>query len=222
MSFIGVTTFIKQFKEKFDAPKVAKKLAKEKGCTEDDLLNEWANKREWGIKAHDNKMREFQQTLSNCFVFERSDGSFEPTEKDEKLTEGIHLERPIWTMRHRIIGYPDRIDVIKNKVFIEDYKTWDEIKYRSSSFKVGTKVCKHKFFKPIDNLDDCNYKEAALQLSFYMRIILDNNPNLVFGGLKIRHLQLVEEEIVSEELIEVPYLRQEVQSLLDYKKLKKL
>ena len=81
----------------------------------------------------------------------------------------------------------------------------------------------------------CHFNHYALQLSIYMYMILRHNPNLKLGKLVIHHAKFEEAEekdqygfpiilltngepIVKEiEYIELPYLKQEVQTLLKQK-----
>ena len=87
-------------------------------------------------------------------------------------------------------------------------------------------------YNPVSNLDDCNLKHYNLQLSLYVYIIKKHNPKLKIGDLTIQHVIFEEEgkdeygypitkyneqkePIVKEvKMYNLPYLKQEVQSLI--------
>lgn len=84
-------------------------------------------------------------------------------------------------------------------------------------------------------MDDCEFNKYALQLSIYAFIILRHNPNLKLNKLVIQHVKFEEAEeknkygypihllkdgkpIIKEiEYIELPYLRKEIQSIINEK-----
>jgi hypothetical protein len=87
---------------------------------------------------------------------------------------------------------------------------------------------------PIAHLDDCNFNHYALQLSFYMYIIIKHNPKLKPGNLNIHHIIFEEEDtdlhgnpiakldehqnpIVKDVIIyDIPYLKEEVITLIKH------
>lgn len=218
---IGVLDFIGKFKKPFETKKEAAKYAKSNGLTTEGVLKLWEDKKNNGISIH-KKLQEEESKEDNVESFNRDSygDAKEITEKDTPLENNkTYLERRIYSLKHGLIGYPDKIIVKNNTISIQDTKTWKKIRYKSKSIKIGSEFKKAKFFDPIDSLDDCNYIEAVLQLSLYMRILWETNKYLKIGNLYIRHISTNEKnEIVKEELIEVPYLRDEVEALLKYKK----
>jgi len=87
-------------------------------------------------------------------------------------------------------------------------------------------------YKPVSHLDDCNLKHYNLQLSLYAYIINKHNPKLRVGEIQIQHVSFEEEgkddygypitkyndqnePIIKEiKMYELPYLKDEVQSLI--------
>jgi len=86
-------------------------------------------------------------------------------------------------------------------------------------------------FNPVSHLDDCNLNHYNLQLSLYMYIILKHNPKLKPGNLIVQHVSFEKEgenefgypisKYVNDEpvienikMYELPYLKDEVKSLI--------
>lgn len=228
---IGVTPFISMFKPVVDWNKKAKRKAKEEGVSEEEIKKEWEEKKEKGNRIHlklQSELEGRENVLSYHTDFS-GEGAREALiaalpEKDEKLENNkIYLERPIFSHKQGLWGFPDKIEVVKNTIHIQDYKTWNAIYRVSQTIKTPTGFGKEKFYKPIDNLDNCNFNEAILQLSLYMYILWENNRHLKVGNLSIKHIQSnSQDDIIGEEVIEVPYFREEIRELLKYKKLNKI
>jgi hypothetical protein len=137
------------------------------------------------------------------------------------IEEGyIYDEKPFVHPKYSLIGIPDRVQVIDNKVYIDDFKSDKAIYKTAKLFKIGKFYQKYMFQEPISHIDWCNYREYNLQLSLYMRLILDNNRKLRPGTMRILHTIHDEDTLmpIEEVIYEVPYLRKEVTAIL--KKLK--
>lgn len=150
-----------------------------------------------------------------------------------KLQPGCYPELIVYLKSARICGQSDKVIVTTNNIVdIEDYKSNKEIEKESFKNWEG----KHKMMlSPIDNIQDCNFYHYALQLSFYMYMILKHNPKLKPGSLKIHHIKFELEAtddngypiykkdekgnfIVKEiETIELPYLKSEVISIIKHR-----
>jgi hypothetical protein len=221
--YIGVKKFIESFKPTIDWEKRARKKAKEKGVSVEEIKAEWEKKRINGINAHktiQQEMEGLEGVNSWNIDFTDSDGFYTNLpEKDDKLENGIYLERPCFSHKQGLIGFPDKIEVKKNEISIEDYKTFGTLYRVASGIRVGGKLIKNSYHEPIANLDDCNYIDTCLQLSMYMYILWENNRHLKVGKLYLTHVKLDEEgNILDRVREEVPYLRTEVRLLLDYKR----
>ena len=238
--YIGVKNFISQYKEPFDreakATKKAKANLKDRGeksnketlAEEIDLvLAEWDEKTKKGENAHvvihNRELKKIPNAIYTTYVkHEGGDGEMD-AQLESNLLRGItYFEKKIVSNHHHLIGYADKVEVTKDGyINIEDYKTFDVL-YRTGSFTIdnGFKVPSKYFFSPINHIEDCNYNEACLQLSLYMYILWTYNKRLKPGKLYIRHVKLTDNgDIIHEELIEVPFLREEVKALLKNKKL---
>lgn len=226
---IGVKNFINLFKEEKDWGKIAKSKAKDRGISVEELLEEWEEIKQRGIRVH-GRLQSKAEELDNVETYYRTfeynkegERVYTAPEKDEKLeNDKIYLERPIFSHKQGLLGYPDRIDVVKNTIHLQEYKTWDELR-RTSVTKVGNKVIRYKMKRPVSHIDDCNFQDAVLQLSIYMYLLWENNRHLKVGKLEIRHITLNDsEDIIGEDIYEVPYLRQEVRDMLSHKRANKL
>ena len=152
---------------------------------------------------------------------------------EQKLEPGVYPEHMVYLKSAGICGQSDLVEVVNGKVSIVDYKTNKEIKMQSYKDWEGISQ-KMKF--PVSHLDDCNFNHYALQLSIYMYIILKHNPKLRPGNMFIYHVQFEVEgkdeydypitkytdkgdPIVQDVVqIPVPYLKDEVISIIHYLK----
>lgn len=220
---IGVNRFLQSFKPEIDWEKKAKKKAKEKGVAVEEIKAEWEKKRIAGINVHKRVQKELEgldgvQSWNIDFT-DIGDVFQGLPERDTHLSNGIYLERPCFSHKQGIIGFPDKIEVINNTINIEDYKTFSKLYRTSPSLRVGGKVYKDMYSHPIPYLDSCNYIDTCLQLSLYMYMLWENNRHLKVGRLYMTHIVIDENEnILSRNKEEVPYMREEVRKLLDFHK----
>ena len=199
-NWLSVTSFIGNFKQPFDADKIAEKSAKNKkskwhGMTPEDIKAAW--------KAEALRATTLGTWYHNCreadicelTTIERHGVTvpvFTPIEKEgckyspsQKLTDGIYPEHLVYLKSAGICGQSDLVEVINGEVHITDYKTNKEIKTESFTNWEGVS---QKMSSPLSHLDDCNFMHYALQLSMYMFIILKHNPKLKPGKLIIHHI----------------------------------
>lgn len=107
-----------------------------------------------------------------------------------------------------IVGRADLVTIDDIYVDIQDYKTCKEIK-KTGYFNQFTKS-KKKMKYPLSNLDDCNFNHYALQLSLYAWMIEKKNPEVKIRSLTINHVK-----DKGNEIIEVPYLKKDIQALIE-------
>jgi len=225
---IGVKELINQHKPKIDWNKKAKEKAKELGVSTEDILKEWEEAKNKGLaKGKDLHSRKSSEASSlDNYVYVGYSGPTETYVHDSSkyvLEEGFtYDEMPFQHPLVKLIGIPDRVWVENGKVNIDDFKSDKNIYKVAKAFKNGRFVIKQKMLAPISHLDYCNYIEYNLQLSLYMKLILDNNKTLRPGKLRILHTIYDENTLIPQEEVvyEVPYLRKEVNALI--KKLEKI
>lgn len=224
---IGVKDLIRQYFPKIDWDKKAKEKAKLEGVSVDVILKEWEEARNRGIfkgkQLHENKQKELEgQDNYIQYQYCKTDDMFVYNPDNYIIhNDFIYDEKPFVHPKYSLIGIPDRVIVKDGKVNVIDFKSDKAIYKTAKVFKNGRFFTKQKMAPPIDHIDYCNYMEYNLQLSFYMKLILDNNPSLRPGKLTILHTLHDEDtlEPIEEVVYNLPYLRKEVVSLL--KKLKK-
>lgn len=200
INWLSVTSFIGNFKQPFEADKIAEKVAKSKkskwyGMTPTDIKAAW---RAEALRATDlGTWYHNQRETDICEIhnMERHGHTipvFKPIEKDgvkhspdQKLKDGVYPEHMVYLKSANICGQSDLVEVVNGKVHITDYKTNKEIKTEGFTNWEGKT---QKMAAPVSHLDDCNLNHYALQLSMYLFIILKHNPKLSAGDLTIHHI----------------------------------
>lgn len=200
MDWLSVTSFISNFKQPFEADKIAVKSSKNKkskwyGMTPEDIKEAWKAEalRATTLGTWYHNCRE--SDLCGLENMERHGSTvpvFKPIEKDgvkyspnQKLSNGVYPEHMVYLKSAGLCGQSDIVEVINNVVHITDYKTNKEIKVESYTNWEGVS---QKMNPPLTHLDDCNLMHYALQLSLYMFIIIKHNPALTPGTLTIHHI----------------------------------
>jgi hypothetical protein len=244
--WVSATSFIGNFKQPFEADKIAEKSAKNKkskwfGMTPEAIKEAW--------KSEANRATTLGTWYHNCResdicaldTMERHGFTvpvFKPIEidgikysPDQKLAEGVYPEHMVYLRSAGLCGQSDLVEVIDGNVHITDYKTNKEIKSEGFTNWQGITT---KMMPPLHHLDDCNLNHYALQLSLYMYIILKHNPRLKPGILTIHHILF---ETVGEDKFgnpitaldsnsdpivkdivqyDLPYMKQEIVTLIHW------
>jgi ATP-dependent exoDNAse (exonuclease V) beta subunit len=246
IKWISVTSFISNFKQPFDADKIALKTSKSKkskwyGMTPEEIKQAWSNEalRATTLGTWYHNCRE--SDICSLETIERHGNTvpiFKPIEIDgtkfspnQKLTDGVYPEHMVYLKSAGLCGQSDLVEVINGEVHITDYKTNKEIKTEGFTNWEGVTT---KMNSPVAHLDDCNVNHYALQLSLYMYIILKHNPRLKPGVLTIHHILFEEvgkdkfgnpitaldtngDPIVKDIIqYDLPYLKSEVISILHW------
>ena len=244
--WISVTSFIANFKQPFDADKIAEKTSKSKkskwyGMTPEEIKQAWTNEalRATTLGTWYHNCRE--SDICSLETMERHGSTvpiFKPIEiegtkfsPNQKLTDGVYPEHMVYLKSVGLCGQSDLVEVINGEVHITDYKTNKEIKTEGFTNWEGITT---KMNSPVAHLDDCNVNHYALQLSLYMYIILKHNPRLKPGVLTIHHIVFEEvgkdkfgnpitaldtngDPIVKDIIqYDLPYLKTEVINLLHW------
>ena len=247
INWISVTSLVGKFKEKFDAKHIAEKVSKNKkskwyGMSPEDIQNAWTKESERAMTLGTWYHNERESDLLSLNTLQQDgvtlnvinpiiDENGIKIAPIQKLENGIYPEHFVYLKSAGLCGQSDRVDIINNIVNIIDYKTNKEIK--KEGFKNWEGITR-KMLMPISHLDDCNFYHYALQLSFYMYIIIKHNPKLKPGNLNIHHIIFEEEgtdmhgnpiskldehqnPIVKDIVIyDVPYLKEEVITLIKH------
>lgn len=231
MSYIGIKQFISEFKEPYDYKKRAREKLREQGIRATKQLvdeeaqileKQYKEASERGIKLH--KKIQNKKTKIKDYIVEGWEKSQKESDTPNSFTNILknntsYIEKKIISDKYKLIGYADEVEVKKNFINIEDTKTTKKI-YKTSSIKLknGFVLPPTYYYSPIDKLQTCNFNDAALQISLYMYLLWVYNKKLKPGKLHIRHIKTNDrDDILEEELIEVPYLLEEVKKLLKYR-----
>lgn len=245
ITWTSVTGVISKFKKPFDADAIAAKSVKNKkskwyGMTVEDVKEAWKNESQKAVNLGTWYHSQREAAYTSCDTIEQEGTTipiFKPIEidgikkaPDQKLKEGIYPEHMVYLKSAGLCGQADRVEVVNGFVNIYDYKTNKEIKTTGYTNWEGIT---DKMLDPVTNLDDCNLNHYALQLSFYMYMILKHNPKLKAGKMIIEHIIFKEAgkdaydnrvvlydvsgEPVVDEIVkyEVPYLKTEVINIIN-------
>lgn len=240
---LSVTTALKKVKEPFIQVPAAEKAirnsrSKWHKMLLDEVINAWnaESKRSTDLGSWYHKVRENQlYTQGNELAIVLPDiREGIKYASDQKLQDNtIYPEHLVYLQSAGICGQADYVEVRKNILTIRDYKSSKEIK-RSGYVQWDGSVS--KLLPPFQHLDNCEFNIYALQLSIYCYIITRHNPTINVGKLIIEHVKFVEEAldkygypiyakdsngdyIVKEvEIIEVPYMKREIVTLLTWLK----
>lgn len=198
--WLSVTSFISNFKQPFDADKIAAKSAKSKkskwyGMTPEEIKIAWKAEADRATTLGTWYHNQREADICEIETMERHGITvpiFKPIEKEgvkyspeQKLKDGVYPEHMVYLRSAGICGQSDLVEVVNGQVHITDYKTNKEIKVEGYTNWEGVT---QKMLPPVAHLDDCHFNHYALQLSMYMYIILKHNPKLSPGILTIHHI----------------------------------
>lgn len=244
--WVSVTSFIGNFKQPFEADRIAEKSSKNKkskwyGMTPEAIKDAWKSEANrattlgtWYHNCRESDICALENMERHGFTVP----VFKPVEiegikysPDQKLTDGVYPEHMVYLKSAGLCGQSDLVEVVDGHVHITDYKTNKEIKAEGFTNWEGIVT---KMMPPVSHLDDCNLNHYTLQLSLYLYIILKHNPRLKPGNLTIHHILFEEvdkdkygnpitaldsngDPIVKDIIqYDLPYLKQEVVSLLHW------
>ena len=232
--WIGVTTLINMFKEKFPDTRADDCSVKEGnpwyGISPEEIKRIWKEEadRSTSLGTWYHHMQEdidYQNGAIQCCPV-RDEWKYAG---DQILTEGVHPEYILYHPEYKVCGQADRPWIAGNIANLQDYKSNKKITKRSWN---GRKM----MLKPVAHLEECHLSTYSLQLSMYMYFMLYHNPNLVPGKLEIIHVKfkeigqnkygypIYEEDgyggytVQSTEIIPCRYMEREVNDILEWYK----
>jgi hypothetical protein len=248
INWLGVTSFVKLFKQPFDPVAQSIKSSQNKrskwyGIEPKKIQNIWENEGDRGMtngsKFHDQRESDLLslQTIQRMgvavpIIKPIYNGGIKEA-PDQKLVEGIYPEHFVYLKSAGVCGQSDRVEVVQGMVDVIDYKTNKEIK--KESFRNWEGISQ-MMTGPVAHLEDCNFNHYALQLSIYMYIILKHNPIYKPNKLVLHHILFeqdgvddygypilkkdIEGNAVVKDLIpyELPYLKSEVIGMINWLK----
>ena len=204
---LSVTQYLSSFFKEFDKENKSKKIAEEQGKTQEEVLKEWEDAKDYasdfGTKIH----RYAELVFKGMPPDETSDErelAFRKTvdkfKEDHPNLRFVLSELPLCIPSYKLAGTVDLVLTDGDgKFFLYDWKTSKRID-EFSRFN-------ERLLSPFEYLDDCNFVKYSLQLNLYNLML--NRKGLYPNGLYIVHLR---EDGYKE--YKVPFMRDEVSVLL--------
>jgi hypothetical protein len=219
----SVTTFIGEYKSKFDTENVAKKYALKHKLDVNKVIEDWDYMREFasmkGRTFHSfaenwyaNKIFEYDvEDIKNkwgnsmILALEKMLVHFKKFYSDSsKSLIPVKSEFIVYDSEYQIAGMVDQLFFNKkhNEYQIFDWKTNKDISFQSQY---------RDYFKhPISHLEECEFNTYSLQLSIYKHII-EKNTNIKIGKC---YIVWINEMNDTYKLYECKNMNEEFQSML--------
>ncbi len=220
---ISVTRLIEDYTNEFDADTIAEKVALKENKSVQDVLDEWKTKNliscEKGHLGHlyaqnlwtnTNTLEEIKNVSSGIKtllepILKQADNFYQ--DYKERL-EHLADEFIIGSEEYDIASAIDHLFINKltGELVLVDYKTNSDI-HKNEKYAKNMKV-------PLTNLKDFTLNHYYLQLSIY-KYIVEKYTNLEISEMFIVYFS---ENIDNYEIIEIPYLKEEVEKILNDRK----
>lgn len=224
---ISVTSLIGQYANEFDSQTVAERVAQKENRDVQDVLDEWKYKADFactkGTTCHEYAQAKWVLRYWERINFDGSYEYFEAVEKIKKQADGFkkdfkdkleHLadEFIIGSEEYDVASAIDHIFINKltGGLVLVDYKTNTNI-YKNEKYAKQMKT-------PLTHLKDTTLNHYAIQLSIY-KFIVEKYTDLKFDEMFIVWFSEINDNY---EIIEVPYLKSEVELILENRRVKKM
>lgn len=228
---VSVTSLISQYENEFDKYNIASMVANRDKKDITQVLKEWQYKADFAC-TKGSTCHEFAQTrwTKEPYVLDKFDNSDEYLnavlkiqkqavnfyEDYKDVFESLFAELVIGSEEFDIASAVDHLfyNKLTGGLVLVDYKTNSVLKGYNDDEK-NTKYAKKMKF-PLNNLKDITLEHYHLQLSIYKYLIEK------YTELKVDEMFIVyfSENIDNYEIIEVPYLKEEVEKILEIRRVK--
>ena len=232
---MSVTRLIEDYVNEFDTETIAEKVAIKENKTIQQVLDEWKKKNECacikGSLCHQYAQElwkdvcEWQETkypseMSEKFwqdvfkIYRQSDNFFRNYHKNGTFLEHLADEYVIGSEEYDIASAIDHLFINKltGGLVLVDYKTNSYMSgYNKKAYKKAMKV-------PLQHLNDDALHHYYIQLSIY-KYLVEKYTNLKIEEMFIVYMS---ENIENYEIIEVPYLKNEVIKILENRRVKNM
>lgn len=226
---ISATRLIEEYANEFNAEEMAEKVANKENRSVEDILAEWKYKADFACEKG-STCHEFVQSLwsgnkYNLLEFDKSDNYYKSVFKIQnqavqfKFDYQEHLEHlidelPIGSEEYDIASCVDHLfyNKLTGGLVLVDYKTNSLMSgYNKKAYKKAMKV-------PLNHLNDDALHHYHIQLSIYKYLIEE------YTGLKVDEMFIVymSENIENYEIIEIPYLKNEIKQILELRRINKM
>lgn len=224
---ISVTRFIEEFTNEFDKYGVAERVANKEGKTVQQVLDEWEYKNKFAC-AKGSTCHEFAQSLwsgnewnwidfnddhdYNMAVIKIQNQAHNFYNDYQDRLEHLADEFVIGSENYSIASAIDHLFINKltGGLVLVDYKTNSDI-HKNERYAKKMKV-------PLSHLKDTTLNHYAIQLSIY-RYLVEKYTNSKFEEMFIVWFSELNDNY---EIIEVPYLKKEVEEILENRRCKNM
>lgn len=217
---ISVTRLIEEYAQEFNAEVIAERVATKEGRSVQDVLEEWEYKNDFsvhkGSTCHEYVQAKWELKYYEPDYFDHSIEYFEAVEKIKKQAdkfksdykdklELIANEEIIGSTDYDIASAVDSLFINKQTggLVLVDYKTNSDI-HKNEKYAKNMQV-------PLNHLKDDSITHYAIQISIYKYLIEK------YAELKVDEWFIVwfSENNEEYQIINVPYLKNEVQEILE-------
>lgn len=222
---ISVTRFIEQYCQEFKQQEIAERVAKRDGKTVQEVLDEWKYKNDFACEKG-STCHEYAQCLWNNknhkpLYFDRSEEYKKAVSAIMKQAVNFHNdyqdklehladEYIVGSEEYDIASAIDHLFINKltGSLVLVDYKTNSYLSgYNKKAYSKKMKV-------PLQHLNDDAIHHYYIQLSIY-RYLIEKYTNLKVSEMFIVYFS---ENIENYEIIDIPYLKNEVEIILEWRK----
>lgn len=226
---ISVTRFIEQYAQEFKQQEIAERVANRDGKTVQEVLDEWKYKNQFACEKG-STCHEYAQSLWSGAEWEAKhfDWSYQFQEALDKIIEQAdhfnyeyrdkleHLadEYIVGSSEYDIASAIDHLFINKltGELVLVDYKTNSYLSgYNKKAYSKKMKV-------PLQHLNDDAIHHYYIQLSIY-RYLIEKYTNLKVSEMFIVYFS---ENIENYEIINIPYLKNEVEKILENRRVKNM
>ena len=232
---VSVTKYISQFENEFDSNTLSQKVADKDGISQFEVLNEWKRKGEYSCLKGTAIHEWLQDNYANReYKFDLS--QLEEYPEYYKIEDIEHLKQMaidfINDYKNRYILIGDEIlcgipdfdiasaidllfyDTVNNEVVLADIKTNTDLKgWKSTPSYVK------KMLQPLEDIKDITFEHYKIQLSIY-RYFLEEYAHIpISDNMFIVYLS---EKEKSYNIIQIPYLKNEVEKILKLRRANKM
>ena len=232
---VSVTKYISQFENEFDSDTLSQKVADKNGISQFEVLNEWKKKGEYSCLKGTAIHEWLQDNYANReYKFDLS--QLEEYPEYYKIEDIEHLKQMaidfINDYKNRYILIGDEIlcgipdfdiasaidllfyDTVNNEVVLADIKTNTDLKgWKSTPSYVK------KMLQPLEDIKDITFEHYKIQLSIY-RYFLEEYAHIpISDNMFIVYLS---EKEKSYNIIQIPYLKNEVEKILKLRRANKM
>lgn len=230
---VSVTRFIAEYENEFNQQEVAEKVALKQDKTVSQVLREWKYKADFacckGTTCHEYAQSLWSLNDYNQMYFDESEEFLDAVDKIQvqalrfcedyqEHLEHLQDELVIGSDEYDIASAVDHLfyNKLTGGLVLVDYKTNSTLKGYNDDIKNRKYTKKMKV--PLHNIDDDALHHYYIQLSIYKFLIEK------YTGLKVDEMFIVymSENIENYEIIEIPYLKDEVEKILENRRVKNM